>query len=396
MGNEGSKGGGSSSASASHSRRSSVSVSDGAGVGVGGNSRSNSVHLDGHTPYHPHRSPAPPSSAASASSVSGPAPVPSALSSFDEDRHTDLAYSALDDGPVSLGGRPRGNARQSLDLSDEGPISLGGRRGGNARKSLDLSGEIVSLSHLTSAEENEAAMMHPEVEALLNLAQFYPSDPVFLQRFPPPPDARQVTPTLLKPKALMDVYSTMQHRWAGVGHHAIRAQVMIGKDMDKLEHTMQQCVPMGEWQRSCRVQTHVSRVFAHASVCSCLFWRAVQSRNMELRQLNAQLQQRTSMRSAAHRSDRHVQRAHVFVIDSTWLTAVPSLSPRVSARLPRSVPDLHTALQRQQLALAKCLQTMEELKFVTCTCSASDRPSDLATQQQDETECSGGGHWNGD
>jgi hypothetical protein len=85
----------------------------------------------------------------------------------------------------------------------------------------------------------------------------------------------------------MDVYAALQQRWNGVGAAALRAQVMVAKEMDKLELSVQQTLP------------------------------PLIERNAQIRALNEQLAQ---------------------------------------------LPDLHALLQRQQIAVAQCVQTMQDLK----------------------------------
>jgi hypothetical protein len=218
----------------------------GAGAGAGASaalSRSHSfTTLDGHSPYIPDRS-----------ASGSPTPLHQQQQqqgpqlSFDEDRRTDLHYSSLDES-YSTPSTPSSNASSSND----GPISIGGGRRNN---------DIVQVNRTTNEEEMEAAALHPEVEAILNLAQFYPADPSYQSRVSAPADAVNITPVLIRPRMVMDVYSSLQHRWTGVGQHCLRSQIMIGKEMDKLEHAIQATIP------------------------------AVQHRNTQLRLLNEQLQQ---------------------------------------------------------------------------------------------------------
>jgi hypothetical protein len=148
-----------------------VRIGGGGGGGVTRGSldaRSNSVTLDGHTPYH-----APPEPAAAASSTTG---THAPGQSFDEDRHSDESYAALDDGPVSIGGGGGGIGGGQGSDSD-GPVSIGGGGGGGGgggrRGSASSSrhSDIVQLNRAMSHDETDVAMMHPEVEALLSMAQ---------------------------------------------------------------------------------------------------------------------------------------------------------------------------------------------------------------------------------
>lgn len=91
--------------------------------------------------------------------------------------------------------------------------------------------------------------------------QFYPADPMYQQRSSAPADALNITPVLVRPRAIMDVYTSLQQRWAGAGAHALRAQVLVGKEMDRLEGLVQAALP------------------------------AVHERNAQLKMLNEQLQQ---------------------------------------------------------------------------------------------------------
>lgn len=230
--------------------------------------------LDGHSPYIP------PALPASASSLGlGP------QQSFDEDRRSDLSYAALDDfgsvpsTPASAAAAAGGHASSSRD---DGPVSIG--RGARRPSQSD----IVQLNRPPDSDDLDLAALHPEVEALLALAQFFPADPAYAQRHPVPPSALPITPVLIRPRMVMDVYSSLHARWAGVGAASLRAQVMVSKEMDKLESMIQASMP------------------------------AIVARNAQMQGLNAQL---------------------------------------------RSMPDMHQALQKQQLAMAKCCRDMQELKF---------------------------------
>ena len=168
MGNESSKGdkrsaGGSGGAGTDDDGPVRIGGGGGGGGGVTRGSldaRSNSVTLDGHTPYH-----APPEPAAAASST---AATHAPGQSFDEDRHSDESYAALDDGPVSIGGGGGGSGGGQGSDSD-GPVSIGGGRRGSASSSRHS--DIVQLNRAMSHDETDVAMMHPEVEALLSMAQ---------------------------------------------------------------------------------------------------------------------------------------------------------------------------------------------------------------------------------
>jgi len=123
------------------------------------------------------------------------------------------------------------------------------------------------------------------------VCQYYPQEPG-LSRGMPPADALNITPVLLRPRSVMDVYACLHQRWSGVGAAVLRAQVMIGREMDKLETAVQQALP------------------------------PLVERNTQIRALNDQLAQ---------------------------------------------LPDLHAALQKQQIAVAQCVQTMQDLKSATGT-----------------------------
>lgn len=163
MGNESSKGDKRSAGSSGADDDGPVRIGGGGGATRGSlDARRDSVTLDGHTPYH-----APPEPAAAASSAAS-AHAPG--QSFDEDRHSDQSYAALDDGPVSIGG---GGGSGGRDSDGDGPISIGGGGGrrGSGSASASRHSDIVQLNCAMSHDEADVAMMHPEVEALLNMAQ---------------------------------------------------------------------------------------------------------------------------------------------------------------------------------------------------------------------------------
>jgi hypothetical protein len=186
--------------------------------------------LGGHTPYH-----------AALSALSPPPPVSSdsgggggggngrAPQSFSEDRHSDAAYASLDDVSSLTGSSTPVTPATS---SGDGPVSIGG---GKKR----IEGDIVQVSR---AADDSAALLHPEVEALLSFAQFYPQD-AGLATVAAPQGALNITPVLMRPRAVMDVYAALAQRWSGVGASAARAQVLVGKEMDKLEASVQQVLP---------------------------------------------------------------------------------------------------------------------------------------------------------
>ena len=256
--------------------------------------------LDGHSPYIP---PLP----ASASSLG----LTGQQQSFDEDRRSDLSYAALDDfGSVpntpagAGGGSARGNSKR-----DDGPVSIGrGRRPSQS--------DIVQLNRPMDSDDADLAALHPEVEALLALAQFFPSDPSYAQRHPVPPGALPVTPVLLRPRMVMDVVSSLGHRWSGVGAAALRRQVMVSKEMDKIDSLISGMMP------------------------------AIQQRNLQMQKLNEQL---------------------------------------------RTLPEMHQALQKQQNAMARCCNDLQELKSASQTAShAPEHPRAFRPSLLLLTRCSTG------
>ena len=134
----------------------------GAGAGAGAPaaavSRSHSfTTLDGHSPYIP--------DAVARSSAASPTPQQQQQQgpqlSFDEDRRTDLHYSSLDESS-STPSTP--SSSNSTNSSNDGPISIGGGR-------RSATNDIVQINRTTNEQDMEAAALHPEVEAILNLAQ---------------------------------------------------------------------------------------------------------------------------------------------------------------------------------------------------------------------------------
>jgi hypothetical protein len=186
--------------------------------------------LGGHTPYHAALSALSPPPPPVSSDSSGGGGAGRAPQSFSEDRHSDAAYASLDDVSSLTGGAtPVTPATSSAD----GPVSIGG--GGKKR----IEGDIVQVSR---AADDSASLLHPEVEALLSFAQFYPQD-AGLATVAAPQGALNITPVLMRPRAVMDVYAALAQRWSGVGASAARAQVLVGKEMDKLEASVQQVLP---------------------------------------------------------------------------------------------------------------------------------------------------------
>ena len=98
--------------------------------------------LDGHTPYQAHQG------LGVSSPPRGGEQTP--RQSFSEDRHSDAMYASIDDPTTA----------SAAAAAADGPVSI------SSRKSL-VSGDIVQISRI----DEDTAVLHPEVEALLNLAQ---------------------------------------------------------------------------------------------------------------------------------------------------------------------------------------------------------------------------------
>jgi len=197
---------------------------------------------------------------------------------------------------------PRGHSRMSSTSSIGSSASSGAGSSASVATSASsaaaAAGEVITLhtrkDRGVDGDEDPDALafaMHPDLEALLALAQFYPLDSSISSR-PVPPSiidshrSKNLTPHIMRPKAWMDLFLSLSQRWSGVGTATFRAQIQIGREMDWIEKKIKDCKPI------------------------------VDARTNEIRQLNAQLQY---------------------------------------------LPDLHAALQQQQLALQKCLTTMQQL-----------------------------------